>query len=188
MPVIKKEDKEHLEVVIFGANSMGRAVARTLGHVAHYPNSQNINHRSRITIVSENVEEWAREFMASHRGLFCLSNWMLTDANGVTELHSPVGEYGDYLDIEWHFVYGTSTSIELESLFCENSVKRIVVCEDSDTQSIHTTLHLSPAFKDVKVAVYQKGCADILQWAESTHLYHDICIGDQVQVCRMLGS
>ena len=114
--------------------------------------------------------------MVSHRGLFCLSNWMLTDANGVTELHSPVGEYGDYLDIEWHFVYGTSTSIELESLFCENSVKRIVVCEDSDTQSIHTTLHLSPAFKDVKVAVYQKGCADILQWAESTHLYHDICI------------
>lgn len=176
MPVIKKEDKEHLEVVIFGANSMGRAVARTLAHVAHYPNSQNANHRSRITIVSENVEEWAREFMASNRGLFCLSNWMLTDANGVTELHCPAEEYGDYLDIEWHFVYGTSTSIDFESLFCENSVKRIVVCEDSDTQSIHTTLHLPLDFKDVKVAVYQKGCTDILQWAESTHLYHDICI------------
>ena len=39
-------------------------MARVLAHVAHYPNCQNANHRSRITIVSENVEEWAREFMA----------------------------------------------------------------------------------------------------------------------------
>ena len=176
MPYITKEDDTHLDAVIFGANSMTRAVAHTLAHLAHYPNFHDAKHRSRITIVSEDIKKWADDFMASHRGLFRLSNWSYTDANGITEQHCPDLQYGDYLDIDWHFVCGTSTSVDIQSLFAKNGVKRIVVCGNTDSESIHTVLHLPLDLKDVKVAAYQMGCAEILHWADTTRLFHDISV------------
>ena len=55
-------------------------------------------------------------------------------------------------------------------------MKRIVVCENTDSESIHTVLHLPLDLKDVKVAAYQMGCAEILHWADTTRLFHDISV------------
>lgn len=172
LPAIKRDDERTLNLVVIGKSDMTRAVVSTVAHIAHYPNYAVCGGRTRINVVAENVEEWARDFMASHEGLFLLSRWTLVDNNGQTiASHVPTEAYGDYMDMEWRFVDGAATGKVLDSLIDNLDYSRIIVCEDDDEKSLRELLHLPSRFQKVKKTIYQEHSADLLKLVRQTGKY-----------------
>lgn len=172
LPVIKRDEKRTLNLVVIGISDMTRAIASTIANVAHYPNFSVCGGRTRISVVAENMVGWASDFIASYEGLFRLSRWTLMDANGcVMASHVPDEADGDYLDVEWCFVDGTATCSVLGNLIGDAEYSRIVVSEENDEKSLRTLLHLPARFHNVKKVIYQEQCADLLKLARQTGKY-----------------
>ncbi len=180
MPIIKENDNDYAHFIIFGNGEIARIMALTIAHNAHYPNFTKCRKRSKIDLISDNIEPMMREFVTAYHYLFNLSNWSFY-SNGNVEHHSPSVDYGDYLDIEWGFYNSSAYSDSVKEYFSElskndDAITRIVICEENDELSLNLTLHLSSLLKNYPVAVYQRNSSDILEMAVKTNLYGNITV------------
>lgn len=180
MPVIRENDSGCADFIIFGASDNARTVALTIAHNAHYPNFTKTRRRTRIRFVAQNAEELMRDLFAAFEPMFRMSHSKLY-SDGTVKEYSPIKEYGDYMDLEWHFYNYPADTGAMQPYykeFASESVKtsRIIICEDNDKASVHRVLHLPRILRDIPIAVYQEFGNDIVSYAKNTGLYGNITI------------
>ena len=100
----------HVHLVVVGMTQMGYALATTAAHLCHYPNfKEGDEHPKRtvITFIDPAADEEKKFFKGRYPGLFELSHSTYMEEGKRSAKSGPVGEYGDFLDVEWEFVKGT---------------------------------------------------------------------------------
>lgn len=111
---IGPEDDRRVHLVLTGATSVSYAMATTAAHLCHFPNSVdpttfNIvpSNRTKITFIAPNIKE-EMYYITSHLYfLFKLSHYTYIK-NKIEKPHMPESKYGDFLDIEWEFLDGST--------------------------------------------------------------------------------
>lgn len=172
---------ESLDLLILGCSDIARAAAFTAAHIAHYPAPEGSPARTRITIAAKGASAFAERLELSREGLMRLSHWSVTREDGSILRHTPEEEYGDYLDIEWNFIDSSPESALTYRLWRQSggspdSLTRIIVCGDSDMESLHWYLHLPSSLRDVSTAVYLEESTAGLDAASRTGQYNPVTV------------
>lgn len=112
------ERKVHL--VVCGMTSASYAIATTAAHLCHFPNcvdQQTMqvipNRRTKITLISPNMKKEMGFFTSHLSSLFTMSHYTYVyqdkDTKEERKEESKVEtKYGDFLDIEWEFIDGST--------------------------------------------------------------------------------
>lgn len=173
LPVIRKKDREHLNLVILGAGNIARGVAYTAAHICHYPDLDGKIRKSRITIMDSEAERFMHEFIAARPGLFTLSSYSFVNAKGERQNYAPKR---DYQDIEWEFVALSPLSVlgqqYLAGIEANGSLSaHYVVCPENELSMPQYVQHLPRACYRHPLAVYANGSEAMLNRADSTGMY-----------------
>lgn len=173
LPVIRKKDKERVNLVIFGAGNIARGIAYTAAHICHYPYIDGEIRKTRITIMDSDAERYMNNILAARPGLFELSSYGFVDHNGVRKTFTP---QRDYQDIEWEFValspisqLGQQYLNEIES--DNHFTIRYVVCPDDQLAIPNIMLHLPRKCYHDPIAVYSHETESLICRANSTGMY-----------------
>lgn len=176
LPVMKKESKKHLHIIIDGNTSMGRAFASVAAQICHFPNF-NKERRTLITFIDQNMREKMRNYVANHQNLFDLCHYSYV-SDDCREKYGPQEQLGDFLDIEYEFIDGSLSSPNNRKMIaqCVNDEEQetvIVICHNDERVNISTALHLPSIVyeKHVHIAVWQKEYPQIITEAASTKKY-----------------
>lgn len=173
LPVIRKKDRDCVNLVIFGAGNVARGVAYTAAHICHYPYLNGALRKTRITIMDGEAERFMDEFVAARPGLFELSSYGFVDKNGERKQFTP---QRDYQDIEWEFValspiskLGRHYVEQLESQ--EQTSIRYIVCPANELTIPDIVLRLPRECYHNPIAVYSHQTESMINRANSTGMY-----------------
>jgi len=179
LPVMKTGDEKHLHIIIDGNTSMGWAFALVATQICHFPNFDNTR-RTVISFLNRDIKGKMCDYVANHQNLFDLCHYRYIAEDGREE-HHPLAQYGDFMDIEYEFIEGSSASPAIRNMIekCvrdENEETIIIICHDDDRINISAALHLPPVVyeRKVHVAVWQKEYPQIITEAASTKKFSNL--------------
>lgn len=179
LPVMEKGCKQHLHIIIDGNTSMGRAFASVATQICHFPNYDN-KRRTVISFIDKDMREKMFDYVAFHQNLFDLCHYRFISDDCREDYH-PREQFGDFLDIEYEFIEGSSSSPNVRNMIeqCVNDEREetvIIICHNDDRINISTALHLPPVVYErrVHVAVWQKEYPQIIVEAASTKKYSNL--------------
>lgn len=169
---IKSHDDTYVHLVIVGMSRMGVAMAIEAAHLAHYPNFEEKQRRTKITFIDKNASEEKEFFMGRFKELFSLSHWCYGNVIDDTLVWEKVNELcpkwhlgGDFLDVEWEFI---NASIETpaaqkymsDASLDENVKLTIAICFPENNRAIAAATYLPDSVYQSKntlqVLVYQR--------------------------------
>lgn len=78
--IIDGNSDKHVHLVIFGLTEMGKALAIQAAHLAHYPNFNTRNIRTRITFIDSSASKQKEQLLRQHADYFSLARWRDVDA------------------------------------------------------------------------------------------------------------
>lgn len=79
--VIDGNSNKHVHLVVFGLTEMGKALAIQATHLAHFPNFNTKNIRTRITIIDPSAGKDKEQLLRQHADYFSLARWRVIDAD-----------------------------------------------------------------------------------------------------------
>ena len=182
---IKACDDKFVHLVIVGMSRMGLAMAIEAAHLAHYPNFETMNRRTRITFIDASMEQEKNFFMGRFKEMFSLARYR--DVNNIANgLYNNTTEFPwinpledaacgspyrggylgkDFIDIEWEFIDG---SIEnpcirqyLEDAAGNSNAKlTIAICLPENSRAIAAATYMPDSVysstSTLQVLVYQR--------------------------------
>ena len=151
---------------------MGIALAIESAHLAHYPNFDSKNKRTKITFVDINADVERDFFMTRFKALFALSHWRYgavigdkIEWNADNEIRESDHLGGDFLDVEWEFIKGPAQSSSVQQYIIDSSKNEdarltIAICIPENSRAIATAVYLPDSVYQSKstlqVLVYQR--------------------------------
>lgn len=195
-PITIHSDK-HVHLVIFGMDEIAEALAIQAAHIAHYPNYVR-NHflRTRITIISENVEIQSEDFIKRYRHLFDNSYYRIvkpSEEKAVSVFHRPMyeGRREDFVDVEWEFVeaeWWDSEVREKLKLWAQDDKQLLtVVMADKDAdRNVAMSLFLPDELYQLSIPIHKYNPNDVeydvtmplVQMAKNVNYIYDRCYHD----------
>lgn len=169
---IKSKDDDYVHLVVVGMSRMGIAMAIEAAHIAHYPNYESRNKRTRITFIDKNAKEEKEFFMSRFKNLFSLSHWRYGDVidneliwgiENDIQLQEHLG--GDFLDIEWEFINSSVESPAIQQYLVDSSRDKfakltIAICIAENNSAIAAAVYLPDEIyhsdNTIQVLVYQR--------------------------------
>lgn len=106
IPAITADSDRRLHFFIIGlTGELGRSVFDVIVHIAHFPNFDK-EHRTRISLVDEEMEQRLPNILATYPGLFnrCHYNYIRTGTNPERRHHNPQEQFQDIMDLEFDFI------------------------------------------------------------------------------------
>lgn len=79
--IINGDSEKHVHLVIFGLTEMGKAMGIQAAHLAHYPNFNTKQIRTRITFIDPSAGKLKEELLRQHSDYFSLARWRVVDAD-----------------------------------------------------------------------------------------------------------
>ena len=154
--------EKNVHLVIFGKSQMTERVAINAAYMAHYPNYiRNHELRTRITIISEQIESWRDGFIQRYQNLFEHSFYRSVSAQHQIDFHHPIYTHReDFVDIEWEFVDATCYSqivkekLQFWSCSHEHQLLTIVFAHEENMQNIQEAFILPACVCENKIPVY----------------------------------
>ena len=150
----------YVHLVVVGMTTMGQAFATTAARLCHFPNfdaSSQHPLRTRITFIDPAVDVGMNRFRSSLPALFALSHSRyMADETGWLQ-GRPDSRYGDFLDVEWEFVKGSTDDEWVRAMLATcaadpQQVLSVAFCNDSAdenlAQAFHLPLQLYPGYVD----------------------------------------
>lgn len=169
---IKIDDTAFVHVIIVGMSRMGIALAIESAHLAHYPNFDSKNKRTKITFVDINADVERDFFMTRFKALFALSHWRYgavvgdkIEWNADNEIKECDHLGGDFIDVEWEFIKGPAQSSAVQQYVVDSSKNvdarlTIAICIPENSRAIATAAYLPDSVYQSKstlqVLVYQR--------------------------------
>lgn len=163
---ITKDTDMTAHIVIIGMNRMAEAMAVHAALTCHYPNyTRNHSLRTRITMISPDMESERQEFINRHSVLFDNSWYRFIDLNkkdgsAVTYLHKPQyeGIREDFTDIEWEFVSGNFSDTKVTEKLklwavSDSQILTLILCDENEGKNINSLLQLPKELEDNMVTV-----------------------------------
>ena len=169
---IKSKDETYVHLIVVGMTRMGVAMGIEAAHLAHYPNYESKNVRTRITFIDDNAAEEKDFFMGRFKELFSLSHWSYGDIeNGKLKMehHSKhlanthLG--GDFLDVEWEFINGSVEMPAIQKYIADSTSEKnarvtIAVCIPENNRAIAAATYLPQSVyqsdSTLQILVYQR--------------------------------
>ena len=164
---IGPDSKDHVHLVVAGMSPMGVAMGLEAALLGHYPNfRKHSDARTRITFIDSNVSEGMQALQARLEGMFQLCRWRYADGEvqsaSWTMPHGAKHLGGDFMDIEWEFVKGSTDSPEVRSYLKEAAADKhtrltVAICLPDSSASVAAAMALSREVCDaaVQILVYQ---------------------------------
>lgn len=164
-----------VHMVIIGMTQMSYAVATTVAHIAHYPNFiRDHNLRTRITFITDPMEQEADFFRGHFNSLFELSHWHQYELhNDKLKLVKENKSFpnGDFLNVEWEFI---SAGVETEAVrswlsACVADTRQqitLAVVGDNGFDNLAAAMYLpEPVLSSkIPVLIYQPEGAAEVEW------------------------
>lgn len=177
---IGPEDNRKVHLVVTGATSASYAIATTAAHLCHFPNSINPitfdiipSRRTKITFIAPKIKE-EMSFITGHLlPLFRMSHYTYvskTDSVVNEEPNSLDDRFGDFLDIEWEFIDGSTADLWVikrlkdyynDSIEKKNTFLTMAFCEMDADRNIAAATYLPSEFH--KIVFDDKGNVDYEQ-------------------------
>lgn len=164
---IGPNDDRRVHLVVTGASSVSYAMATTAAHLCHFPNcfdSQTCeiipSRRTKITFIAPNIKE-EMHYITSHLYLLFKQSHYAYIKDTEMELHEPEPNNGDFLDIEWEFLDGSSADgwvVERLREYYEDFVEKkktyltMVFGELEADRNIAAATYLPPEFHRIVLA------------------------------------
>ncbi len=146
-------NNDTVHLVIFGTSPLTEALAVNTALVAHYPNyCRDVNRRTRITIIDENVIAFRDKMTMRYGRLFDNSYYRtldLEDTEPQCVLHHPMYEdrRKDFVDVEWEFVRGGAGSDAVRRKLAEWSTSSrwqltVALCNSDEERNVSEAVAL----------------------------------------------
>lgn len=184
---IKINDEKYVHLFVVGMSRMGVAMGIEAAHLAHYPNYENKNVRTKITFIDKNAAEEKNFFMGRFKELFELSHWRYgeVDNNSLAwkKSHTPSDlDYlgGDFLDIEWEFINGGIEHVAIQDYILASAnpsaIVTVAVCLPESNRSHAAALYLNKKIYEsksvIQVLVYNRYGDSIMKSLHSNEAKH----------------
>lgn len=169
---IKSHEDTYVHLVIVGMSRMGVAMAIEAAHLAHYPNFEKKQRRTKITFIDKNACEEKEFFMGRFKELFSLSHWCYGNVIDDTLVWEKVNELcpewhlgGDFLDVEWEFINAPIEAPAIQKYMSDASLDEnvkltIAICFPENNRAIAAAAYLPDSVYQSKntlqVLVYQR--------------------------------
>lgn len=184
---IKENDDSYVHLFVVGMSRMGVAMGIEAAYLAHYPNYENKNVRTKITFIDKNAAEEKNFFMGRFKELFALSHWRYgevdNDSLAWEKSHTPSDlDYlgGDFLDIEWEFINGGIEHAAIQDYILASAnpsaIVTIAVCLPESNRSHAAALYLNKKIYEsksvIQVLVYNRYGDSIMKSLHSNEARH----------------
>ena len=184
---IKENDDSYVHLFVVGMSRMGVAMGIEAAHLAHFPNSESKNVRTKITFIDKNAAEEKNFFMGRFKELFALSHWRYGEVNNDSlaweKSHTPSDlDYlgGDFLDIEWEFINGGIEHAAIQDYILASAnpsaIVTIAVCLPESNRSHAAALYLNKKIYEsksvIQVLVYNRYGDSIMKSLHSNEAKH----------------
>lgn len=184
--LVSHDNERYVHLFVFGRTPMGCAMATTAAHLCHFPNFDAKAARplrTKITFVDPQADGLMNLFKARYAGLFDLSRYVLRPEAGTMAESAPREEMGDFLDVEWEFVKGSSVDTWVREMLSacakdDREVLSVAVCGEGGQHNLNEAIALPdelfvvPEDCDERtngpvVYVYQPECIALAQAAHN---------------------
>lgn len=192
--VIDKDSTKYVHLAIEGMTQMGYAMATTAAHLCHFPNfDEKSQHpiRTKITFIDENADREMKLFIGRYPSLFDLSHSSYRDGKSKEIKHQPKTEYGDFLDVEWEFLKGSTLDswVKTYLIKCKedpDQVLTLAFCESDPDSNIAKALYLPNEFhkhidnikdlndQDPYILVYQPANSALMKTSQEIGKFKNI--------------
>lgn len=184
---IKTNDDSYVHLFVVGMSRMGVAMGIEAAHLAHFPNYESKNVRTKITFIDKNAAEEKDFFMGRFNELFTLSHWRYgevdNDSLAWEKSHTPSDlDYlgGDFLDIEWEFINGGVEHAAIQDYILASAnpsaIVTIAVCLPESNRSHAAALYLNKKTYEsksvIQVLVYNRYGDSIMKSLHSNEARH----------------
>lgn len=185
---ITLESNNTVHLVVFGISNLTSALVENSALVAHYPNyTRDHSLRTRITIIDNDILEWCKIFVSSHKALMDNSYYRIVDAQQEkSELHKPMyeGLREDFVDVEWEFVKGSFHDIVVQDKLQgwaddENQVLSIALCHNDDSKNLSESIFVADLLCNREIPIYVKQSTSEMKniISQSPRMFNVIIIG-----------
>lgn len=79
--IMDEQNTKHVHLVVFGLSEMGKALAIQAAHLAHYPNFNTKQIRTRITFIDPSAGKQKEQLLRQYSDYFSLARWRVVDAD-----------------------------------------------------------------------------------------------------------
>lgn len=79
--LMDEKNGKHVHLVVFGLSEMGKALAIQAAHLAHYPNFNTQQIRTRITFIDPSAGKQKDQLLRQYSDYFSLARWRVVDAD-----------------------------------------------------------------------------------------------------------
>jgi len=170
---LTEDSDSFVHLVISGMSDMGIAMGIQAAHIEHFPNFRR--QKTKITFIDSDAGKKMEWLMARYQSLFDVADSHFLDTEVMSdfrtnEKNSEYEYLGDFTDIEFYFVEGTTELPVVRSLIerwtnDKNSILTIAICNENSDNAISEGMFLPSVIYEshIPVFVYQKESASILQ-------------------------
>lgn len=187
---IKSDDNSFVHFVIVGMSRMGVAMAIEAAHLAHYPNFETKEKRTRITFIDADMDREKHFFMGRFKEMFSLARYRDVSNTGkdlystakypwINPLEDPSSPYysvdnylgEDFIDVEWEFLNGVIAHSDIQQYLVDAAANKdakltIAICLPENNRAIATAAYLPDSVyqstSTLQVLVYQRLNDDVL--------------------------
>ena len=148
--LITADADRYVHLVVVGMTKMGYAFATTAAQLCHFPNFDETSARplrTKITFLDPSADVKMNQFKGAYPHLFALSHsrYMVNDTGWMQG--RPDERYGDFLDVEWQFLKGTTNDEWVRTMLTlaakdGRQVLSIAFCTDSADDNFAQSIHL----------------------------------------------
>ena len=161
---IKADSNQTVHLVVIGNGALAENIAITAALVAHYPNYVRDNSlRTRITIVSPDIDHSWSNFRQRQKALFDNSYWRTIPLEGSAAqpfFHRPMysGTRDDFVDVDWEFALGNADDPLLRQKLDQwaqdpRQQLTIALCNKDEEKNYDLAFTLPDAVYDKKILV-----------------------------------
>lgn len=184
-PIVRDSGKT-VHLLVSGFSSLAQTLAIHAALVAHYPNYNNNSPeplRTRITILSKDLDSKRGELITRYRSLFENSYYRTVNVEQRTSnFHAPqyAGKRKDFVDVEWEFVDG-----EIHNEIVQQKIKSwstsdtqlltIAIAHDNDDDNIKDVLALPKEVMENGVTVLARvGNSESISLLKTSGKYENV--------------
>lgn len=161
---IGSDSRQRVHLVISGFDTLAQLVVIQAALVAHFPNyhgSDRIPLRTRISVITPDIEPARDRFIARYGNLFDNSYYRFIDIDKRTcTLHRPLyaGRREDFVDVEWEFIKGRLEDAYMRdrlTKWAEDASRQLtlVVCSGDDEKDMAQAMSLPHAVYEREISI-----------------------------------
>jgi len=186
---ITADSSKYVHLIVIGGSRMGLAMATEAAHLLHFPNFVSRKIKSRITLISSQIDERMLTLQNEVKPFFDYVEWEYKDLSGLSAPSGASQHLGniifrpekDYIDQKWTFLKGDAHSARLQALMKEyasdpNALVTVAVCIANDRDASRIALNLPREFykpgQEVPILVRQEAGAGLMHALHNTKTHN----------------